>query len=243
MRLTSIIVAFAALASPAIAADMPLKAPLRQLAPIFYGGSGFYWGFGTGGEATKVAAPGAVATYEAGGLLNANAGYTFALTNERWAAIQINYARSNTDASAAAAAVCLPGAVCAIETKQSADIKVMYGAPLSVLSSIFSNAETGFGALPPIPPGAINNTMHPYIAAGVRFTQDHALINGMDQKRIKPRGLLGVGAMYQTNTATTINTFVDWTFGQGRFLLVPGQQIEVGQTFRFGVVANYAVGG
>lgn len=224
---------------PASAADLPvLKAVPR--APIFYGGSGFYCGMGTGGEATKVAATGRAATYEAGGLVNGNCGYTMALSSERWAAIQVNYARANTDASA----TCMVGTTCAVDTTQSADIKVMYGAPLSALSAVFSNAAAGFPALPPIPVGAINTTMHPYIAAGARVTQERANLGGViDERRTKVRGLLGVGAIYQTNTNTTVNTFADWTFGAGKFLLVPGSEITVGSTVRVGVIVNYGVGG
>lgn len=239
IRLAFITAAVALFPLGAFAADMPVKVPVPR-APIFYGGSGLYCGLGTGGEATKVAATGGAATYEAGALLNTNCGYTMALSNERWAAVQVNYARANTDANAG----CAPGAMCTIDNRQSADFKVMYGAPLSALSSIFSNAATAFPALPPIPIGAINTTMHPYIAAGARVTQDRVSLNGLvDEHKVKVRGLLGVGAIYQTNTNTTINTFADWTFGSGKFLLQPGAEIKVGSTFRFGVVANYGLGG
>lgn len=241
MKRTLVISALAALfAAPAIAADLPpLKAPIR--APIFYGGSGFYYGIGTGGEATKVAATGQAATYEAGGLLNANAGYAMAIGADRFLAFQVNYSRANTDGQPN----CIGAVVnCTVDAKQSGDFKVMYGAPISALSAIFSNATAGFPALPPIPVGAINSTMHPYITAGVRITQDHVLLaNLVDEKRTKVKGLLGVGAIYQTNTNTTVNTFADWTFGSGAFLLQPGTEIKVGSTFRFGVMLNYGVGG
>lgn len=223
------------------AADMPVKAPRATVqAPLFYGGSGAYCGAGTGGEATKVSSAGTVATYEAGALLNLNCGYTFAVGADRWAAVQANYAYSNVDAKS----LCGVGSNCAVDSKQSLDLKAMYGARLSVLSGIFSNAASGFGALPPVPVGAINTTMHPYISAGVRLTQDSTTIDGIvAEKKNRVRGILGVGAMYQTNSNTTINTFADWTFGSGRFLLQPGAEIKVGSTFRFGVVVNYGVGG
>lgn len=231
-------IAMVLVATGAMAADLPPKAPLR--APIFYGGSGFYCGAGMGGEATKVNATGAAATYEAGGLLNFNCGYTMAVGTDRFLAFQANYAYSNTDSKD----VCGAGVNCAVDNKQSGDFKVMYGAPISALSAIFSNATAGFPALPPIPVGAINTTMHPYIAAGVRVTQDHAMLAGIvDDRKTKVKGLLGVGAIYQTNTNTTINTFADWTFGSGRFLLQPGAEIKVGSTFRFGVIVNYGLGG
>lgn len=221
------------------AADMPLKAPFIQRAPIFYGGSGFYAGIGTGGEATKIAATGAVATYEAGALLNMNAGYVMSVGDDRFLAFQVNYARSNTDANP-----CVVAVDCKVDHRQSGDFKVMYGAPLSVLSGIFSNAAAGFPALPGIPVGAINNTMHPYISVGAWVTQDRVNLAGLvDEHKTKIRGLLGVGAIYQTNTNTTVNTFADWTWGSGKFLLQQGAEIDVGSTFRFGVVVNYGVGG
>lgn len=234
-----LIAALALFAIPAFAADMPVKAPIQR-APIFYGGSGFYCGAGLGGEATKVAATGVVATYEAGGLMNFNCGYTMAIANDRFLAFQANYSYANTNNKT----VCPVGVDCEVGNKQSGDIKVMYGAPISALSAIFSNAATGFPALPPIPPGAINTTMHPYISAGARIVQDRALLTGIvDQKKTKVKGLLGVGAIYQTNSNTTINTFADWTFGSGKFLIQPGTEIEVGSTFRFGVIVNYGMGG
>lgn len=214
------------------AADMPVKAPIYR-APIFYGGSGFYCGAGLGGEATKVSST-SVATYEAGGLANFNCGYTMAVANDRFLAFQANYAYANTNNKN----------IIDVSNKQSGDFKVMYGAPISALSAIFSNAAAGFPALPPIPVGAINTTMHPYISAGVRVTQDRAeLVGIMNERKTKVKGLLGVGAIYQTNTNTTINTFADWTFGSGKFLIQPGAEIDVGSTFRFGVIVNYGMGG
>lgn len=221
------------------AADLrlPLKAAPQ---PIFYGGQGAYCGAGPGGEATKIGAGVNAAVYEAGALLNVNCGYTWAVGTDRWFAIQANYAYSNQDAKA----VGINGNLVDVEKHQSGDVKVMYGAPLSVLSGIFSNAAAGFPALPPVPPGAINSTMHPYISAGVRVSQDTATIDGLiAEKKTKVKPLLGLGAVYQTNTATTINTFVDWTFGSGRFLIQPGAEIKEGSTFRFGVIVNYAMGG
>lgn len=224
----------------AFAADLPLKAPVVQRAPIFYGGSGGYCGAGLGGEATKVAATGAAAAYEAGGLMNFNCGYAFALSADRWMAVQGNYAYSNVDAKD----VCAVGVSCAINNKQSADLKVMYGAPLDTLTGIFSNAAAAFPVLPAVPVGAVNSTMHPYLAAGVRVTEDRVTLAGaVESKKTQVKGILGVGAIYQTNTNTTVNTFADWTFGSGRFLLQPGTEVKVGSTFRFGVIVNYGLGG
>lgn len=238
MKLFILSAAAVLIAGHAVAADLtPLKAPLR--APIFYGGSGAYCGAGAGGEATKVSGTG-VATYEAGGLLNFNCGYTAAWGPDRWWALQANYAYANTAGNTPCGLV-----RCAVDRRQSADIKFMYGAPLTALTGLFSNASAAFPALPPIPPGAINNTMHPYIAVGARVEREHnSIIAGLvDEQRTKVKGLLGVGAMYQTNTNTTINTSVDWTFGSGRFLLVPGAEIKEGSTFRFNVTLNYGLGG
>lgn len=228
-----------ALSGQALAADLrlPLKAPPQM---IFYGGQGAYCGAGPGGEATKIGAAGVAnaAVYEAGGLMNLNCGYTWAVGTDRWVAIQANYAYSNQDARV----VGVNGSLVDVEKHQSGDLKVMYGAPLSVLSGIFSNAAAGFPALPPVPPGAINSTMHPYVSAGARVSRDTATIDGLvDQRKTKVKPLLGLGAIYQTNTATTINTFVDWTFGSGRFLIQPGAEVKEGSAFRFGVVVNYAM--
>lgn len=240
IRLALIAAAFALCPLSALAADIPLKAPLQPRAQIFYGGSGFYCGAGLGGEATKIAAPGVVAAYDAGGLMNFNCGYAMAVGVDRFLAFQANYAYSNANNKA----LCPVGIDCEVGNKQSGDFKVMYGAPMSVLTGLFSNASAGFPALPPIPPGAINTTMHPYISGGVRVTQDHAMLAGIiDDKKTKVKGLLGVGAIYQTNTNTTVNTFADWTFGSGKFLLQPGSEIKVGSTFRFGVIVNYGLGG
>lgn len=213
-----------ALSSPTFAADLvPLKAPR---APIFYGGSGTYCGAGVGGEATKIAGAGA-ATYEANGLINFNCGYTGALGTDRWVAVQANYAYSN--------------AANVIDHKQSADLKVLYGAPLSVITGLFSNAQAAFPVLPAVPVGAINTTMHPFLSAGVRA--ERVSVMGSADQRTKFKGTLGLGFLYQTNTGTVVNTFVDWTMGSARFLLTPGAEIKEGSTWRTGVVVNYAMGG
>lgn len=229
----------------ASAADLPVKTPRAAPLPIFYGGSGAYCGAGAGGEATKVAGVNSPASYEAGGLINLGCGYTFAFGPDRFFDFHLNYAFSNTSGEAP----CMAGVACSLDHKQSIDLKMRYGAPLSVLSGIFSGALSAFPALPAIPVGSINTTMHPYIAAGVRAEQDKleigipGLANLVEQKKTRVRGILGVGAIYQTNTNTTVDTFADWTFGSGKFLLVPNSQIEVGSSFRFGVKVNYGLGG
>ena len=226
--------------SAAQAADLPLKAPVITRAQIFYGGSGFYCGAGVGGEATKVSGN-LVATYEAAGLANFNCGYVMAVADDRFLAFQANYAYSNIDNRT------IMGEIG--PRQQSGDFKVMYGAPISSLSAIFSNAAAGFPALPPIPVGAINTTAHPYIAAGVRIVQERTLFAAPDLDAVIARhkttikGILGVGMIYQANSNTTVNTFVDWKFGSGKFLLQPGTEIEVGSTFRTGVIINYGMGG
>lgn len=243
------LIGIVALLSPslAFAADlpplrMPVKAAVAAPLPLFYGGAGAYCGAGTGGEATKVASTGtgtSAATYEAGGLLNFNCGYVSAVGVDRWAAIQANYAYSNVDAKTLCGT-----SLCAVDNKQSFDVKAMYGAPLSVLSGLFSNAAAGFPALPGVPTGAINTTAHPYISAGVRVTQDRTMIDALvTENKTKVKGLIGLGVIYQTNSNTTINTFADWTFGSGKFLITPGSEIKVGSTFRMGVTVNYGLAG
>jgi hypothetical protein len=240
MRNRDLVIIAALLASGvAQAADLPLKA-VAPRAPVFYGGSGFYCGAGVGGEATKVSGN-LAATYEAAGLANFNCGYAMAIADDRFLAFQANYAYSNIDNRT------IMGEIG--PRQQSGDFKVMYGAPISALSGLFSNAAAGFPALPPIPVGAINSTAHPYVSAGVRITQERTLFAAPDldaiivRNKTSVKGLLGVGMIYQANSNTTVNTFVDWKFGSGKFLLQPGTEIEVGSTFRTGVIVNYGMGG
>lgn len=231
-----------ALTVPAIAADMPVKAPAVQRPLIFYGGSGGYCGVAMGGEATKVAAAGVVtpgATYDAGALVGLSCGYTMAMSADRWAGVEATYARSNTSGTVTA----IPGVVASTKQNQSFDLTAMYGAPLSVLSTIFSNAAAGFGALPPQAPG-VNSTVHLFILAGLRYGQVTNTITdvtvpglaAIEESHNKIRAKLGVGNIIQATNSSVVKTTAEWTFGSQNsgagFLLVPGATIKDGANFR-----------
>src|SRR4051812_38658957 len=95
-----LLIALCLFASPAFAADLPLKAAVPR-APLFYGGSGFYWGVEVGATQPKLAgtAGTGVNVYSAGGTLSGTLGWTRAVGADRWMAVEASATGSNADAS------------------------------------------------------------------------------------------------------------------------------------------------
>lgn len=234
--------ALAVLSSAAMAADMPVKAAKVPPLPLFYGGSGFYWGVEVGATQTKLGgtAGTGVNVYSAGGTLSFTAGWTRAVGADRWMAVEASGTGSNADASVVDAA----GAAINVKRKYSFDITGMYGAPASVLAGIFSNADVAFGGLPMSPCGGtlacIASNVHPFILAGLRYgrtTSDISLVPGLaalEESHNKLRAKAGVGTLVQVTNSTVWRTTADWTFGTqskgAGFLFVPGASVNEGGT-------------
>jgi hypothetical protein len=225
----------------AMAADLPLKAPVPR-APLFYGGSGFYWGVEAGATQTKLGgtAGTGVNVYSAGGTLSGTLGWTRAVGADRWMAVEASVTGSNADASVMDAS----GASVNVKRKYSFDITGMYGAPASVLAGIFSNADVAFGGLPMSPCGGalacIASNVHPFILGGLRYgrtTSDISLAPGLaalEESHNKLRVKAGVGTLVQVTNSTVWRTTADWTFGTqskgAGFLFVPGASVNEGGT-------------
>lgn len=231
------IAAALATCSVAFAADLPVKAVRAPALPIFYGGSGGYCGMGMGAEQTKlgtaavvlpapaVPVAGATTVYAAGGLMNATCGYTFAVGPDRWAAFEGTYSFANTDTSTAVGAM-----VITMARKQSLDLTAMYGAPSSILGSIFGASPVAFGPLPAV--GTTPNpSVSPFILAGVRYGQTtNAIVIpaalgviALEEKHSKVRPKVGMGVLVQMTTDTVWRSSVDWTPGNSQpgLLFVP----------------------
>ena len=241
-KMRALILTAGLLFSPlAVAADMPVKGRLAPVqAPLFYGGSGFYYGMEVGATQTKLGgATGGVNLYSAGGTMSATAGWTRAVGTDRWIAFEGSANWSNADASA----VDSSGVAIKVKRKYSMDLTVMYGAPASVLAGIFSNADIGFGALPTSPCGGtlacIASNVYPFILAGMHYgrtTTDISMsgLTGLEENRNKLRFKAGVGTLVQVTNATVWRTTADWTFGSqdkgAGFLFIPGASINEGGT-------------
>lgn len=235
-------IALIALGVPtAFAADLPVKGLAVPRAPLFYGGSGFYYGLEMGATQTKLGGSAAgVNIYSAGATMSATAGWTRAVGADRWMAIEASGNWSNADASALDA----NGVAVSVKRKYSMDLTAMYGAPASVLAGIFSNADVAFGALPGSPCGGalacIASNIHPFILAGIHYGRTTTDISnvpglaGLEENRNKLRFQAGVGALVQVTNATVWRTTAAWTFGSqdkgAGFLFVPGASINEGGT-------------
>lgn len=226
------IAAALAMCSAAFAADLPpVKAPRLVAQPLFYGGSGGYCGMGMGAEQTKLGTAAPVLTapgttvYAAGGLMNMTCGYTFAVGPDRWAAFEGTYGVASTDSTTAVGAMTVTTA-----RKQSFDLTAMYGAPSSILGSIFGASPVAFGPLPAV--GTTPNpSVSPFILAGVRYgqtTNDIVIpaalgVIALEEKHSKVRPKVGMGVLVQMTTDTVWRSSVDWTPGNSQpgLLFVP----------------------
>jgi hypothetical protein len=206
------ILAVAAIATSAQAADMLVKAPASNLLAFPYNGSGPYWGFASKGGVEQDSASG---TFLASSLATGNAnalggslGLTFgymrsmgvnASGSAQAVAFEGNGYWSNVTASAPAVGANGTVAPASFATRWSADqvVKVYGFNPLALIGNL------GFGGFPTLPtaptiPGiTILPNGHPYLMAGIEEWGFNAGFAGASSNGVGIAALVGAGVMNQ----------------------------------------------
>lgn len=239
MKLIYALAGLACLGTGALAADMPRKALAPVVEPVTY--TGFFYGMSAGTERVRIdnapiLAPATPTenVYAAGGLVSVSAGYIRPFSVNSWGAVEVSYARANTDANLG----CAPGVTCGVERNQSFDLTFMYGGPLGgILSSLVGSSPVQFGPAANLVGPSPNDTVHPFILAGARYGQAVNSIAAigipgamLEDKSNKLHWKAGAGVMVQVSRDTVWMSTVDWTGGSGRNtnLGVAGGGVAVG---------------
>jgi hypothetical protein len=217
----------AVIASPAAAADMPIKAaPYNPFA--YPTTSGFYFGIGTmgGGGNANVSTNAAVGLGLNSASLTTNqisangiVGYAWNVPNSAmFAAVEGWFGYNNFNGS-------VPGL--SFTGPVTFTQRVMFGAPLSTIASLFPSFNLTVPPFPPLPAGQTVSNVKPYLFGSI--SEDDVSLNfgAMSNKdwRIAPG--FGVGALGQLTNATEIDVFAMMKFPQKGFTIGPGAGIQV----------------
>jgi hypothetical protein len=205
--LAAALAASALVASPALAADLPVKAP--PLSPIAYpydGGSGFYFGINTMAGVAQanvngVAGSGVLATSlvngnltAAGGAVGGTVGWIKG-TPTSWFAIEASLDYQNITAGNA-------GAPVSVASRWSSEQVVKFGGTFNPLSYLPDLGVTGF-SFPafqlPIAPAGISVALspHPYVMAGVKEFGITGTFGGIGGTTWGVAPLVGAGTISQ----------------------------------------------
>lgn len=182
-------------ALPAYAADLPVKALIRQPILFTYVGSGFYMGLGTWGEVdkAKIVSPlnlQAVNGYAAGGSINGTAGYMWG-NGTTWTAIEASISYQNigiTDNNGSS-----------VGSRFGFTERALFGGPITSVLSLLPNLSTVF---PVLPTPIASTTTHPYVFAAVHQDDVSAEFGLTNAKVWRVRGGLGVGLKQQLGSTS-----------------------------------------
>lgn len=228
-KLLLVAAAFAAIVSPALAADMPVKAK-----PLFTGypttKCGWYVGAGTGGSAGSVDGA-AVGTQIVQGELDALVGYTCPFATSAFWFVEGSVGINNINGSVNGLAISGP-----LVLMQRAGA----GTPINGLFNPFGNS-LALPSLPALPNGVTAGPANGYFFAGV-VEQDIAAQIGLDahshQWVVAP--LVGVGSLWRLNDGVVVDTWAGWQLNSQSFCPGGGTACaKLGNAGRVGVSFKY----
>jgi hypothetical protein len=216
---------------PAIAADMPTKAPAIPFV-LGYSGNGWYKGVGTFAEINDATvASGNVTT--AGGAIQGVLGYQWANAGGgTFTALQFSGAYHNVGGSNVAGA---------ITSRWSGEAMVKFGGPITNVLQ-WLPAGVSFPTLPAV--GAAVGSAHPWIGGGVRVQDatgtctDATICDVGSKHNVSAKGFLAAGILQQycTNpqSCLTMDTFFEFNPSQDGFNVV-GTPAKLGKGYRAGM--------
>lgn len=215
-KLFLITTALSALALPAFAADMPVKAPPVVGYP--FAASGIYWGVGASASAQS-------ATVSNTGVFSAGAGVD-GIVGYQWKggldfmAVEAIFTYTNLGNSTACAAV--GGTTsCSVGYQFEIDPRVKLGFPIQNIQAILPNLSAAFPALPQLPSTFVPANQHPYLFAGIPIkdvSSDYGLTTG---KKWLVQGEAGIGILNQWTNGTAVDISAGCALGNVGFTLGP----------------------
>jgi hypothetical protein len=242
MRLSILALAVSAMASTAMAADMPVKAPLASLANGYpYQGSGFYFGVYTegGGGAVNGSVPGVGATSlsstsaDVGGSI----GYAWGSKGSPvFAAVEAMFGWTNFNGTQQGLSLSGPA---------SFEQRFKLGTPLAGILNLLPNLPN-FGPIAPfpiVPTGVTTSPAQAYFMAAFHEQDISPNFPGLasgKEWRIAPA--IGIGLMEQWSNNIAVDAWVETIFPDKSVCIGPvgssacaglGQQVKAGLTFLY----------
>jgi hypothetical protein len=211
--------AIAALAMPAAAADMPLKARALSLPTAYPLTSGFYFGVGTlgGGGTVSATVPGvnsnSLVSNQIGvaGIL----GYVWNAPNSQYfAGVEGWFGWQNFNGSAPGFSLTGP----ATFTQ-----RVLIGAPLTDIAALFPSLNLAVPPFPPLPGGQVASNIKPYLFGSLTeddITIDIAGMGSNKDWRLSPG--VGIGMLGQLTSGSVVDVFAMTKFPQKGVCTGPG---------------------
>jgi hypothetical protein len=230
MKSKFLILALSLLASPAMAADIPLKA-----APLYAGypvKCGYYFGVGIGGNAGAVNGA-AVGTQIVQGDIDGMVGYTcpFAVNAFWFAEVQggISGLNGNTNGLA------LSGPGVFIE-------RAGIGSPINALlgSLIPTGLSPSLPSIPLLPAGITTSPSNAYLFAGIVEQDIGAQIGALSGHQWVVAPIVGLGALTRASNNVMIDTWAGWQMNSNSFCPGGGTACaKLGNMARVGVSFKY----
>lgn len=234
-----------AFAPAALAADMPLKAPVTNsfLSGYPYGGSGFYWGVYTeaGGGPVNGSVPGvgsaSLTTTSAG--VGGLAGYAWGLKSSSvFVAVEGMFGWTNYNGASQGLSLSGPAAF---------EQRFMVGTPLANFISLLPDLSNILGTVPPfptMPTGVVVSNVQPYLMAAIHEDDISLNFPGLAANRewrIAPA--VGIGMLGQLTNGVAIDAWVETIFPDKASCVGPvpggqacvglGQQVKVGASLKY----------
>ena len=202
-------IAFTCLATTAFAADMPIKA--SKISFAYPTVSGFYFGIGTlgGGGNANVSAPGinsaSLVTNQIG--VGGIFGYAWNVPNSQmFAAAEGWFGWNNVNGSTPGFSMSGPA---------SFTQRVMFGAPLSDIASLFPTFNLTVPPFPTLPGGQTATNIKPYLFGSLSeddITIDVAGVGSNRDWRLSPG--MGIGMLGQLSSGSVVDVFAMTQFPQ-----------------------------
>ena len=199
----------AMLAMPALAADLPKKAPVAN--PLFtgypYTSSGFYWGLNTiaGGGSVEASGPGinpnSVTSVQ--GAIGGTVGYVWASQNVFYA-VEAMFDVQNFNGTGSGFNMTGPAAF---------EQRFKIGTPLSNFLSLFPNL--GLPTVPPfpaLPNGVTATNVHPYLMAGLHEDDISINVGQANNTAWSFAPSVGAGMMGQLTNGVAIDVWAETVF-------------------------------
>lgn len=180
------------------AADMILKAPVKQRILETYRGAGWYYGVHTFAENDKLATANSSTlggNFAVGAALGLTMGYMWGGNGVAWQALEAMASYKNISGG-----IPVPNTTLQVDSKWSFTQRFKFGGPTEVLLAGLPNMGTVFPSLPAAPAGVVG-TSHPYLF-GALHEDDISESIGLPLGRAwRFKGGFGVGLMQQLGKA------------------------------------------
>lgn len=240
MRMKAILAALLLFSGPAVAADMPVKAPVKAAVVGYpYQTAGLYWGLGTEAMISQAQVNTAGTTsnlFAAGASLNVTVGYSRPINaGTGFIAFEATCGWQNLGGTTQVVSVTTNE----VRERISCVEGVKLGGPILNLLNVLPSSGLPLPTLPNI--GNPSGSTHPYIFAGAREGRVNAIDNltGVSREVWQVKAEARVGMIQQFDTGIAMDVYLAWDPSQGGFTIGGPSSAKLGNTYIIGAKLLY----